>query len=305
MGAFALRRAVLALLVAGTVSVVVFAVLRLSGDLAITLAGENASDAVVAEIRRKYGLDRPLYLQYLSWLSDMFAGDLGTSYYTNEPVAAMLADKLPVTAALGVSSILLALIVGVPLGVAAGLAPNSWIDRVCLALAVFGQAMPAFWLSLLLILVFGVNLRWLPVSGTGTWLHFVLPTVALATYALPAIMRLTRGGIIDVMQADYIRMARAKGMPRHVVVVKHALRNAILPVVALIAVQLGFTLGGSVVIESVFALQGVGYLAWESIVRNDFIVVQAIVLMLSIIYVTLTMFADMLNAWLDPRLRIP
>jgi len=303
MTALILRRLLLSALVALTVSMVVFGVLRLSGDLAITLAGERASEAVIQEIRIQYGLDRSLPIQYAAWLGDLLRGNFGNSYYTNEPVGQLLADKLPITATLGLAAIVLAIAVAVPLGVAAAVWPNTWIDRACQGLALIGQAMPAFWLSLLLMLLFAVQLRWLPVSGTGTWKHFVMPTLALSTYAIPAIMRLTRGGMIEVLQSDYVRMARAKGLPGRTVVFKHALRNALLPVVALTAVQLGFMLGGSVVIESVFALQGVGYLAWESILRNDFIVVQAIVLMLSLFYVLLTFLADLVNAWLDPRLR--
>jgi peptide/nickel transport system permease protein len=164
--------------------------------------------------------------------------------------------------------------------------------------------MPSFWFALLLILWFGVQLRWLPISGSDTWANFVLPAIALGYYAAPAIMRLTRAGMIEVLDADYIRTARAKGLAPMSVVFKHALRNAVIPVVALAAVQLGFVLGGSVVIETVFALHGLGYLAWESILQNDFPVVQAIVMLIAVIYVLLTLVADLANAWLDPRIRI-
>ncbi len=163
--------------------------------------------------------------------------------------------------------------------------------------------MPSFWFGLTLILIFSVNLRWLPVSGNATWKNFVLPAVALGYYAMPAVMRLTRNGMLEVLASDYVRTARAKGLPPRKVLVRHALRNAVIPVIALSAVQFGFMLGGSIVIEAVFSLQGLGQLAWESIARNDFPVVQAIVLVLAMIYIGLTLAADLLNAFLDPRLR--
>ncbi|WP_367272957.1 ABC transporter permease [Candidatus Symbiopectobacterium sp.] len=169
--------------------------------------------------------------------------------------------------------------------------------------AVLWRAMPNFWFALLPILIFAVGLKWLPVAGNATWQNFVLPAIALGYYAMPSLMRLTNSGMLDVLNADYIRTARAKGLSGFHVIVKHGLRNAIIPVVALAMVELGFMLGGSVVIESVFALQGLGQLAWDSISRNDFPVVQAIVLIIEVFYIVLTFLADVLNAALDPRLR--
>ena len=166
-----------------------------------------------------------------------------------------------------------------------------------------GQALPNFFFALLLIMLFSIQLRWLPVSGSGSWVHFVMPTIALGYYVVPAFMRLVRAGMVEVLAADYIRTARAKGLPGRSVVFKHALRNAVVPVVALAAVQLGFLLGGSVVIETVFALDGLGYLAYQSITHKDFPVTQAVVLLLSIVYVLLTLAADVANAWLDPRIQ--
>jgi len=194
-------------------------------------------------------------------------------------------------------------VVAIPLGILAGLKPNSWIDRCALTIAVLGQAVPNFWLALMGIVIFSVQLRLLPASGSGTWQSFVLPSVALAYYAMPTLMRLTRAGMIDTLQSDYVRTARAKGLLPPQVVLKHALRNAILPLVSVSAVQLGMMLGGSVVIETIFAMQGIGYLAWESITMSDPPVVQAIVLTIASFYVLLTFSADVINAWLDPRLR--
>jgi peptide/nickel transport system permease protein len=188
--------------------------------------------------------------------------------------------------------------------VLAAIYANSWIDRVALAIAVVGQAMPNFFFALILVMLFSITLRWLPVSGSDSWLHYVMPTVALGYYAAPAFMRLIRAGMIEVLSADYIRTARAKGLPPGKVVFKHALRNAVVPVVALAAVQLGFLLGGSVVIETIFALDGLGYLAYQSITYKDFPVMQVVVLLLSVVYVLLTLAADIANAWLDPRIRV-
>ena len=213
-------------------------------------------------------------------------------------------EKLPTTALLALFSLIFALAVSLPLGILAALYPNSWIDRLCLALAVIGQALPSFFFALILMIVFAVMLRWLPVSGSDSWAHFVLPTVVLGYYIAPAIMRLVRAGMIEVLASDYVRTARAKGLSSGSVVLKHALRNALVPVVALSAVQLGFLLGGSVVIETVFALDGLGYLAYQSITHKDLPVTQAIVTLLSLIYVGLTLAADLANAWLDPRIRV-
>jgi peptide/nickel transport system permease protein len=301
---YAFKRLLLAALVALTVSVAAFSLVRLAGDVATAIAGEGARAEDVEVIRKQYGLDRPLPVQYLEWLGRTLRGDLGDSLYFRQPVAGLVFDRLPVTMTLGALSIGFALLLSIPLGVVAALRPNSWIDRTALAIAVIGQAMPSFWFALLLILWFGVGLRWLPISGSDTWAHFVLPSIALGYYAAPAIMRLTRAGMIEVLGADYIRTARAKGLSTLSVVFKHALRNAVIPVVALAAVQLGFVLGGSVVIETVFALHGLGYLAWESILQNDFPVVQAIVMLIAVIYVLLTLVADLANAWLDPRIRV-
>jgi peptide/nickel transport system permease protein len=302
--AYLAKRLFVALLVALTVSIITFSLLHLSGDLAQSLAGPSATAADVEQVRKAYGLDRPLPVQYAEWLGKAVRGDLGESFFLKVPVSELIADRLPITLTLGICALAFALVLSLPLGVLAAVRPNSWIDRGALALSVLGQALPSFWFALILIIVFGLKLRWLPVSGNATWEHFVLPAVALGYYATPAFMRLTRAGMLEVLASDYIRTARAKGLRTTSVLFKHALRNAIIPVVAVAAVQFGFMLGGSIVIESVFSLHGVGHLGWEAISRADFPVVQAIVLILACIYVVLTLLADMLNAVLDPRIRV-
>ena len=304
MGRFLIHRGTIALLVAITVSIIGFSLLRASGDLAQVLAGDNAKPEQIAATAHLYGLDRPLHEQYLDWAGKALSGDLGRSLFSNEPVARMIAERIGVTVQLSFMALLFAICLAVPLGVLAATRPNSWADRTALGISVFGQAIPNFWFGLILIIVFGVTLRWLPISGSDTFAHFILPTITLGTAVMPAIMRLTRTGMLDALDSDYIRMARAKGLPPLSVLFKHALRNAILPVVSLTAVSLGFLLGGSVIVESVFALNGIGFLAFQSILRTDFPVVQSIVVFVSFAYILLTLLSDLINAYLDPRIRL-
>jgi peptide/nickel transport system permease protein len=298
------KRLLLALLVAVTVSFVTFMLLRFSGDPATALAGADASPEEIETIRAQYGLDRPVVVQYADWALRAIRGDLGISPYFNQPVHEIIGHRLRTTMTLGACALAFAVILAVPMGVLAAIRPNTWIDRTALGISVIGQAMPSFFFGLILIILFGVKLRWLPISGSDTWRHFILPAVALGYYATPAIMRLTRSGMLDVLSSDYIRTARAKGLRAGSVLFKHALRNAIIPVVSLLAVQFGFMLGGSLVIETIFAINGIGYLGYESIARTDLPMVQAIVLLVSMFYVILTFFSDLLNAFLDPRIRV-
>lgn len=300
---FALRRLTVALLVALTVMVLSFMLTRVSGDLAISIAGASATQADVEIIRRAYGLDRPLVVQFLDWIGRAALGDFGESYFFKARVADLIAERMPITLTLGLTGLAIALLVSIPLGMLAAVRENTWVDRLVQVVAMIGQAMPSFWLGLILMITLGLQLGWLPISGTGGPEHYVMPGIVLAFSAIPALTRLTRSGMIQALGSDYIRTARAKGLSRLSILGKHALRNAAIPVVSIAAVQLGFMLGGSIVIETVFALHGVGFLAWESISKNDFPVVQAVVLVLALIYIALTMAADLLNALLDPRLR--
>jgi len=294
---------VVAILVAITVSAITFSLIYLSGDPAIALAGETATQSDIENIRRVYGYDRPIVVQYLDWLGNAATGDFGRSNYLKTEVSSVIFKRLPTTMILGACALIFALTLSIPLGVLAAMRPNTFIDRAALAIAVVGQALPSFWFALILIFWFGIQWRLLPITGTASWKNFIMPAVALGYYITPAIMRLTRAGMIEVLSSDYIRTARAKGLRPMSVLFKHALRNAIIPVVALSAVQFGFMLGGSIVIETIFAINGLGFLAWESIQRADLPMMQAIVLVLSIFYIVLTFLADMLNAFLDPRIR--
>lgn len=301
---YTIKRFGVALLVLVSVSLITFTLLRLSGDPAAAMAGEAATEEDIEYVRKQFGFDKPLPVQFWVWAKRALQGDLGISIYLKQPVAQIIADKAPVTMKLGALSLGFALMLSIPLGVLAAMRPNTIVDRLSLTIAVVGQAFPSFFFALILILVFGVQLRWLPITGSDTWLHFILPSIALGYYATPAIMRMTRAGMIEVLGSDYIRTAKAKGLKPPIVLFKHALRNAIIPVVSLSAVQLGFMLGGSIVIESIFSLHGIGRLAWQSIQRSDFDMLQAIVLTVACFYVVLTFLADVLNAFLDPRIRV-
>ena len=304
MLSFIAKRLLLTALIIAVTSMVAFSLVHLAGDPAVAMAGENASPADVDAIRKSYGFDRPIAQQYLSWATRFAGGDFGRSHYLKVDVAEVLPEHLRVTAILGLLALAFALLLSIPLGVIAALRPNTIVDRAALTIAVAGQALPSFLVALGLIYLFAVYLRWLPVSGDATWQHFILPAVALGYYATPAIMRLTRSGMIEALQSDHVRTARAFGLSAWRVVIRHGLRHAIIPVVSLAAVQLGFMLGGSIVIETVFSLKGIGYLAWQSIQRADIEVIQAILLIVAAAYALLTLLADILNAALDPRIRI-
>lgn len=301
---FIIRRGIVAILVAFTVSVVTFSLLHFSTDPAAVIAGEDADPAIVKEIREEYGFDRPIYVQYAGWLKSLFSGDFGESYYWRKPVAELILTHAPVTITLALSAVMVTIIIAIPLGVAAALKPNSIVDRFALTIAVSAQAIPNFWLGLMMIILLGVLFPIFPVSGDATWVHFVMPAFVLGTSSVPAVMRLTRTGLLDVMASDYIRTARSKGFCGTRLVMRHALRNALLPVVSVVAVQLGHKLGGSLITESVFALKGLGRLAVESIFGADIPTVQILAFIFSLTFVVLTFIADLLNAWIDPRIRL-
>lgn len=300
---YLMQRLSLAVLVCLAVSLIAFFLLNVSGDVVSGIVGEEATPEQVAALRAQLGFDRPWYARYAEWLGNAAVGDFGRSLFFRETVASLIVHRLPNTLQLAGMSLMVMLMLAIPLGILAAFRPNTWIDRLALSIAVLGQAMPNFWFALILIVVFALELRVLPASGAATSMHFILPAIALGYNATPPVMRLTRAGMIEVLGSDYIRTAYAKGLSTWRVLFKHALRNAVIPVVALTAVQFGNMLGGSIVIETVFGIQGVGYLAWESISRLDVPVVQAVLIIVAIFYIALVLISDLLNAWLDPRIR--
>lgn len=300
---FFIRSIGLGLLVCLTVLVISFALTRISGSLAANIAGPDASAQSIARIRHELHLDQPLPIQFLDWADAALHGNLGESFLFHEAVSRLIATHFPVTLGLGMLAIVFATVVSVPLGIVAALFEGSVLDVAIGLVALLGQAAPSFWLGLMLIIWFGIDLHWLPIAGAQSWQGFILPSFVLSFVAIPVMLRLMRGGMIDALRADYVRTARAKGLRPATIVLKHALRNASVAVVSVAAVQLGFILGGSIVVEVVFNIHGLGYLAWESIGKGDFPVIQAVVLLFSLIFVGLTVLADLVNAWLDPRLR--
>lgn len=301
---FILKRLFMGACVAITVSIAAFLLLNLSADPAAMIAGEDADRQTIEELRVQYQLDRPLYIRYGVWIGGVVQGDFGDSYYWKKPVLDLFIERAPVTLTLGFSALFIAIAVGLILGVLAALKPNGWLDRFALSFGTAAQAVPNFWLGLMFIIFFGVMFPIFPVSGDTTWKHFVMPSIVLGMSSVPQILRLTRAGMIDVLGSDYIRTARAKGFRSPDILVKHALRNALLPVVSVIAIQFGYKFAGSVITESVFALNGIGRLAYQSILGADIPTVQMLVFLFAIIFILMTILGEILNAWLDPRIRV-
>lgn len=304
MANYIARRLGLAVLVMLTISFLSFMMLKMSGDLAISMAGEGSGADYVEFLRKTYGWDKPLVVQYWDWLVKALSGDIGTSFYYGSPVTTLIAERMPATLALGAMAIVMALVVAIPLGMAAGRYQGKWVDKIALFVALLGVSTPIFWLSFVLILWLGLQWAILPISGGGSFRHLLMPAMALAFYSMPAVIRISRAGMIDVMRSDYIRTARAKGLRPWQIYLRHALRNTLVPVVAVASVQFGFLLGGSVVVENIFAVHGIGYLTWEAINQNDYPVVQAALLTVSAAYVVLTLLADIVNVMIDPRIRL-
>lgn len=301
---FVTQKILLAIAVAMTASVVTFALLNFAVDPAAAIVGDTDDPALIAQVRADLGLDRPASERYVTWVGGLLKGDLGVSYVMKQPVMEIILEHAPVTLRLALSGMLVTILIGLPLGIAAALRPGSWIDRTALSVAAAIQAAPNFWVGLLFILFFAVHLGLLPVSGDDSWQSYIMPAVILGKGAVPNVMRLTRSGLMEVLSADFIRTARANGFFGWSLLHRHALRNAILPVVSVLAIELGNKLGGSVVTEVVFAMNGLGRLALNSVLTGDIPTLQMLVLVFAVIFVLMTFVSDVLNAWLDPRIRL-
>lgn len=296
-------RLLVVLAVALTLSFVAFFLLNIAVDPAQAIAGEEADLLEIEQVRQRYGFDRPIMVRYVEWFSGLVRGDLGVSYYWNKPVGELLLERAPETITLALMALSVTILIAIPLGCAAALNPNTFIDRFALGIAVSAQAIPNFWLGLMAIILLSVMFPIFPVSGDKTYYHFVLPSIVLGASSVPPVMRLMRAGLMEVMGADYIRTARSKGFSGWRLVTRHAMRNALLPVVSVLAVQLGQKFGGSVITESVFAINGLGRLALESILGADIPTVQILVFVFAFTFLMLNLLADVLNAYLDPRMR--
>ena len=303
MSAFVLRRLVDALAAVLGVSTLAFLALRLSGDPVALLVTEYATEEEIARVRQVLGLDRPLWVQYARFLGDVLRGDFGASLRFIRPAAALVRETLPATVELATAALCIAVLVAVPLGIVAALRRGTLVDGAVTVAATMGQSMPYFWLGILLIMLFAVRWGWLPSFGHGSWRHLVLPAVTLAMTPMARTARLVRSGLLEVLSQDYIRTARAKGLAPPRVVVHHALRNAAIPVVTILALDFGTLLGGAVVTETIFAWPGVGRLIVTAIQSRDYPVVQAAVFYLAMVFVLLHLLLDLLYARLDPRIR--
>jgi peptide/nickel transport system permease protein len=286
-----------------SVSVLVFLLVYLSGDPITLLAPLDAKPEDVERIRQLYGLDQPLPVQYWNFLVKALQGDMGDSFRYNQPALEMVMEKLPATLRLALFSLTLTIVVGIPLGLWAGSRPNSVTDWVISMLTFVGISIPSFWLGIMLILVFADKLRWLPPSGDDSFANIIMPGLTLSIYSIALVSRLVRATLIDVMQRDYIRTARAKGIREQIVLYRHALRNTMIPTVTVLGLQLGALLGGSVVVESVFAWPGVGWLMLQGIQNHDLPLVRAVVMVIGIGFVLINLIVDLLYSRLDPRIR--
>ena len=285
------------------VSLFAFVLIRLSGDPTGLLLAPDATEAERMAFRHAYGLDRPVAEQYLRYVSRLAQGDFGVSFFQGEPALRLVLERLPATLQLAGTAIVIVLVVGIPVGALAAVRRGSVVDYVTLALVALGQSVATFWLGLMLIIVFAVGWRLVPPSGFGTTAQLVLPAITLAAYYLAVATRLTRSGMLEVLAQDYVRTARAKGISEAFTVFRHALRNALIPLLTVLGLQIGELLAGSVVTETVFAWPGVGTLVLDSILRRDYPLVQAVIIVLAVIYTVVNLGVDLLYAWCDPRIR--
>ena len=280
-----------------------FGLLYLSGDPTNLLLPLDASESTREAFRQAQGYDKPLYVQYGRYISALLQGDFGTSLRNNQPALRLVLERFPPTLKLAGLALFFAVLLAVPAGVMAANRRGTVTELLLMSGALLGQAMPVFWLGLMLILVFGLNLRWLPISGSGTPQHYVLPVITLATFSAASIARLTRGGVLAELQSDHVRTARAKGLLARAVLYKHALRNAAIPVVTIIGLQLGTLVSGAIITETIFAWPGIGRFVLLAVSQRDFPVVQASVVIFALLLALINLAVDLLYVLLDPRIR--
>jgi peptide/nickel transport system permease protein len=286
------------------ISLLLFFMLRmLPGDPAQVLAGQMATPEEIETIRTQLGLDRPIYVQYVSFLSRLVRFDLGRSARTQNPVTEEIWARLPNTMLLAVVAITLACLFGIPAGIISAVRPYTWMDYLVTSSALFGISMPVFWLGLMLVIVFSIMLKWLPAGGTGSWQHVVLPSITLAAFVVAFIARMTRSTMMEVLSQDYTTTARSKGLKEQVVVIKHAFRNALIPIITVVGLQFGLLLGGAVLTETVFAWPGLGRLIVDSILARDYPVIQGAILVFGLLYILVNLVVDLMYAFVDPRIR--
>jgi ABC-type dipeptide/oligopeptide/nickel transport system permease component len=286
------------------ISLLLFFMLRmLPGDPAQVLAGQMASPEDIEGIRRQLDLDKPIHVQYASFLARLIRFDLGRSARTQNPVIEEIWARLPNTVLLAFVAISLACLFGIPAGILSAVRPYTWIDYTVTLAALFGISMPVFWLGLMLVVLFAVVLRWLPAGGTGSWQHVILPSVTLASFVVAFIARMTRSTMLETLSQDYTTTARAKGLKEKVVIIKHAFKNALIPIITVVGLQFGLLLGGAVLTETVFAWPGLGRLIVDSILARDYPVIQGAILIFGLLYILVNLVVDLIYAYVDPRIR--
>ena len=328
---YLLRRIIATISVVVLISLLVFLLIHAApGDPANLLLSDEASPEDIADARRRWGLDQPIYIQYLKFLANLLVGDLGTSFRYSDPVITLIGERLPATIELAIASMLIAIIFGIPLGVWAGAKPNSWVDNFGSMFGFFGISMPSFWFGIMLILVISGYFNWLPSSGRGTYgiaqgsgdfyiiqslaagnmkaawdgiKHVIMPAIALGTGMMGLIMRVTRSSVIEIMDEDYVRTARAKGVGEGTVLWRHVLRNALVPIITVVGLELGTLLSGSIIVETVFAWPGSGSLLIAAIQSRDYPLITGTVLTYTIAFVVINFTIDVLYALIDPRIR--
>lgn len=304
MKGYLLKRLFQALIVLWASATVVFFLVRLTGDPSNLILPPEASVEARIELQKELGLDQPLLIQYVSFLSSIVVGDFGNSYWQNRPAFELVLERYPATLLLATVSMIIAILLAIPIGILSAVYKNTWIDRLAMTGALFGHAMPTYWLGILGIVIFSVQLQLLPSFGSGSWQQLVLPAITLALYSTARLSRLTRSNMLEVLNADYIRTAYSKGFGKWKVILKHALRNAMLPIITLAAIEYGVLLGGAVLTETIFAWPGIGWLAVEAIARRDFPLVQAVVLSVAWVFVFINLATDLVYSKIDPRVRI-
>jgi peptide/nickel transport system permease protein len=304
MQRYILRRILQSLLTLLVLSLLIFIVCRLTGDPVLLMLPDDASHEDVAQLRTALGLDRPLPVQYWLFLRSAMQGDFGRSIKGQVPVLDLIKERLPNSIKLAIVSLLITIVLAFPLGVMAAVKKGSAIDTLANLIAVLGQSLPQFWVGIVLIQIFAVRLRWLPVAGTGSLWHYILPGFTLGWFLVAGIMRLLRSSMLDVLDSEFVKLARIKGVPGWSVVWKHALKNAVMPVLTFAAIYLAILITGAILVETVFAWPGIGQLIYQGIVYRDFPVIQAVVLLTAVIVVTVNFVVDITYAYLDPRIRL-
>jgi len=286
------------------VSVLVFVILRVvPGDPAKMLLPEGAPQSAIEELNRQLGLQEPLYVQYGLFVQSVFRGDFGQSFQYRAPALQVVTERLMATVQLALAAMLITVGVGVSLGIVAAVRRGTGYDYASTVLAVLGQSLPNFWLGIMLILLFGVALRWLPTSGCESWRHLILPAVTLTAFPMALVARLTRSSMLEILGRDFIRTGRAKGLAERAVILRHALRNAAVPLLTVLGLQIGTLLGGAVITESVFAWPGMGKLVVDAIFFRDFPVVQTVLILSATLFVVINLLVDLLYTVIDPRIR--